>query len=256
MRLKKYTEEQLKDAVKNSFSIIGTLRLLRIREAGGNYRTIHKAIKKYKLDISHFTGQGHLKGKTHNYNSRTLEEILTKGKHENSHMIRKRLLKEKVKQHKCENCCLDLWLSKPIPLELHHIDGNHENNELINLQLLCPNCHTLTDNYRGKNKKNKREKYKKEKYKKEKYIKYKLPMLCCKPCLWCKNPILTKDFKAKFCNGLCANKFNGKLPHKTKITWLPIPELIKLVNEIGYSAAGRKLGVSDNAIRKHLKSKL
>ena len=37
-------------------------------------------------------------------------------------------------------------------LELHHIDGNHSNNELSNLTLLCPNCHALTDNYRGKNK--------------------------------------------------------------------------------------------------------
>jgi len=51
------------------------------------------------------------------------------------------------------NVCKQItWLEKDIPLELHHIDGDHSNNELSNLTLLCPNCHALTDNYRGKNK--------------------------------------------------------------------------------------------------------
>jgi len=43
------------------------------------------------------------------------------------------------------------WLGRPIPLELHHIDGNRDNNVLENYQLLCPNCHALTDSYRGRN---------------------------------------------------------------------------------------------------------
>lgn len=43
------------------------------------------------------------------------------------------------------------WLGQPIPLELHHKDGNKNHNELSNYELLCPNCHALTDTYRGKN---------------------------------------------------------------------------------------------------------
>lgn len=54
---------------------------------------------------------------------------------------------------KCENCQLTEWQNKKIPLQVHHIDGDHLNNELTNLQLLCPNCHALTDNYAGRNKK-------------------------------------------------------------------------------------------------------
>ena len=50
----------------------------------------------------------------------------------------------------CENCQLTEWQGKPIPLEIHHINGINTDNRLENLQLLCPNCHALTDNYRGR----------------------------------------------------------------------------------------------------------
>ncbi len=68
-----------------------------------------------------------------------------------SHKLKLRLLRENVKLSQCENCSLIEWLEQPIPLELHHIDGNRYNNSLSNLKLLCPNCHALTENYRAKN---------------------------------------------------------------------------------------------------------
>ena len=52
---------------------------------------------------------------------------------------------------KCEECGLHDWLEKPISLELHHVDGVQENWSQDNLLLLCPNCHSFTDTYRGKN---------------------------------------------------------------------------------------------------------
>lgn len=54
------------------------------------------------------------------------------------------------KESKCESCNLSLWLGKDIPLELHHVDGNRSNWKLSNLQILCPNCHAMTDNYSWK----------------------------------------------------------------------------------------------------------
>lgn len=60
-----------------------------------------------------------------------------------SSIMRLKLLKDKVRLHKCEKCGLTEWLDKLIPLELHHKDGNHFNNNLDNLSLLCPNCHAL-----------------------------------------------------------------------------------------------------------------
>ena len=56
----------------------------------------------------------------------------------------------------CNNCGLDEWLSNDIPLELEHKNGDNKNNNRSNLEMLCPNCHALTDTWRGRNKTNKR----------------------------------------------------------------------------------------------------
>lgn len=69
-----------------------------------------------------------------------------------SYKLKIKLLRNGEKEPKCEKCNLVFWLGCPIPLELHHIDGNLKNNDLSNLQILCPNCHTFTPNYRGRNK--------------------------------------------------------------------------------------------------------
>lgn len=80
-----------------------------------------------------------------------LEEYLITSKDIQTNKIRIKLLREGYKQAQCECCKNTEWLGHPIPLEVHHIDGNRHNNVLSNFQLLCPNCHAQTDSYRGKN---------------------------------------------------------------------------------------------------------
>ena len=80
-----------------------------------------------------------------------LEQYLAVSKNIQTNKIRQKLLREGYKKHICENCGLSEWLGNHIPLEVHHIDGNSHHNEISNYQLLCPNCHALTDSYRGKN---------------------------------------------------------------------------------------------------------
>jgi hypothetical protein len=63
--------------------------------------------------------------------------------------LRKLLIKDV--DNCCEICNNSIWLDIPITLEVHHIDGDNKNNELKNLQILCPNCHSQTDNYKAKN---------------------------------------------------------------------------------------------------------
>lgn len=64
----------------------------------------------------------------------------------------------KERGHKCESCGLEEWLDQPITLELEHIDGDNQNNVKNNLKLLCPNCHSFTDTWKGRNSVKKKEK--------------------------------------------------------------------------------------------------
>lgn len=57
-----------------------------------------------------------------------------------------------TREHKCEECKLKIWNDKPITLESHHKNGNHKDNSEENLMLICPNCHSQTENYKAKNK--------------------------------------------------------------------------------------------------------
>lgn len=82
----------------------------------------------------------------------TYEEYTNKYPNIASSKLKKFISENNLKEHKCEECLLIEWQGKLIPLELHHIDGNNKNNQFDNIQFICPNCHALTDNYRGRNK--------------------------------------------------------------------------------------------------------
>lgn len=145
-----YTDKQLVQATKQSISIRQTLIVLGIVPAGGNYATIKKHIERLNLDTSHFLGQAQNKGKTLQP-KRPIEDYLSNRHSIQSHPLRLRLIKEGYFTHKCYRCNLTTWQGRPIPIELEHKDGNHHNNRLENLTILCPNCHALTPTYRGKN---------------------------------------------------------------------------------------------------------
>lgn len=63
--------------------------------------------------------------------------------------LKKRIVYEQ--NGECNKCHLGKWLGEPITLELEHKDGNRQNNERSNLECLCPNCHSQTDTWRGRN---------------------------------------------------------------------------------------------------------
>lgn len=141
------------EAVKKSFSYCGVMRLLGLNfKGGGGYTNIKKSIARYKLDTSHFKCQGWSKGRTFSSKA-TLDDYLNGQRGIQSHKLKLLLLKEKVFAKVCSNCKNVEWMGVEIPLELDHINGNHEDNSLQNLRLLCPNCHALTPNYCAKNKK-------------------------------------------------------------------------------------------------------
>lgn len=97
----------------------------------------------FQMGIS-YSGNQPLKGKkrkTLNPSYIPAEEYLGTNKEIQSQRLKEKLLREGMKQFQCEVCNNTEWNGKPIPLELHHKDGNHYNNELSNLLIVCPNCH-------------------------------------------------------------------------------------------------------------------
>lgn len=158
-----------------------------------------------KMNIVYKGNMG-LKGKkTSNKRKNTFEYL--KNKHIGTSKLRKKLIQDGIKKNECEICNITDWMGNKLSLELHHIDGNRFNNDLNNLQILCPNCHSQTENYSGKaNKK-------------------------------IKEPRIKKIERLK----------------QRKVVRPDIKILLKDIEEMGYSATGRKYGVSDNAIRKWIK---
>lgn len=108
---------------------------------GSAYRAVHQMIDQLSLDTSHFTGQGWNKGNFDYSRFRYGNPIKSSNALDALAALRGR---------KCECCGLSEWLGKEIALEVHHIDGDGLNNDLSNLQILCPNCHSTTDNWKGR----------------------------------------------------------------------------------------------------------
>lgn len=150
----RYTKEQLEESAKNATTIADICRDLNISPIGGNYKTIRKKIKEYDISIEHFVGSGWNKGdrfKTFGKKVSMLDILVENSSYTNSSHLRKRLIEEGYKRHQCEKCLNIEWLEQPISLELNHINGINNDHRLVNLELLCPNCHAQTSNYRGKN---------------------------------------------------------------------------------------------------------
>jgi predicted nucleic-acid-binding Zn-ribbon protein len=103
-------------------------------------------IEYYNFDTSHFLD---LNGSSESVKLLDDQSDFTYGKAIKSEKMKNHLVH--LRGHQCEKCGNTEWMGQPIPLETHHIDGDRLNNTLDNLQLLCPNCHAQTENYRNKN---------------------------------------------------------------------------------------------------------
>lgn len=147
---KEYTIQEFEEICKNSESYREVSIKLGYSPNGGSAtRRIKEIISDNNIDVSHFKGQRHTKnlGK---YRT-PIEDYLNNKVKITSYKLRERLLKEGFFEYKCCECGNSTWLNNPIPLELHHKDGNKNNNNLNNLELRCPNCHYFTDTYKSKN---------------------------------------------------------------------------------------------------------
>ena len=138
-----FTKGQLEEIIKQSRSIRQVkIALGYAPDSGSGSQSIKDMIKFYNFDISHFEGQSWNKN-NYDYSRFT-----------NNKKLKSDALPALIalKGHRCEQCLFTEWNGQPIPLQIHHIDADHWNSVLENLQLLCPNCHAQTDSFCGRNK--------------------------------------------------------------------------------------------------------
>lgn len=225
----KYSYEKMYSSIQQVKSIAGLCRILGLQPVGGNYRTMHKYINHYDLDTSHFTGELWSKGlslkeNTNDYSSST--------------SVKKKFLTQV--SYNCSHCDIsNLYNGKNLVLHLDHIDGNSFNNDVSNLRLLCPNCHSQTETYCARNKRSRL-----PISPKVKLIKVRLSKKLDKFCIDCYQQI---NYKAQRCKSCAATL---KVKRKFEVSK---EELEKLISEVPMTKIGEMFGVSDNAVRKRAK---
>ena len=218
-----YTKEELEVAVKTSNCARQALLLLGVEGKGANYKVINRLIKKLELDNNHWKTAYQLCLKGKNFNKKKeLSELLVEGSSITSNSLKKRLIKENKLENKCDICHISTWLGKELVLHLDHINGISTDNRIENLRLLCPNCHSCTATYAGRNIRVRRIRNK-------------------KMCKRCNTQITTKATHCKKCT-----------PKKEKAKWPSNQELKQWAQTRTLTSIALELGVSVSAVRKRL----
>ena len=147
----RYTKELLAPVVARALSVAEVLRLLEIRQAGGNHTHISRRIRELGLDTSHFLGARRNRGPNHLPAKKSAAQLLVEkpplAPRTKVVKLRRALIEIGV-QVRCEGCGLpDEWQGKRLVLEIDHVNGRHNDNRPENLRFLCPNCHSQTETF-------------------------------------------------------------------------------------------------------------
>jgi Zn finger protein HypA/HybF involved in hydrogenase expression len=142
-------KEELEKAISLSVNRSDILRYFNLKAGSGNFRTLINHCNKFQLKLPN-SGIKNGKSKTRMSN----EKVFCKESTVARHVAKNRIIKNNLIEYKCVKCGLgNEWNNEPISLQLEHINGINNDNRLENLAFICPNCHSQTDTYAGKNKK-------------------------------------------------------------------------------------------------------
>ncbi|MET0426528.1 MAG: helix-turn-helix domain-containing protein [Actinoplanes sp.] len=150
----KYTREILAEAVAASTTMAGVLRFLGLSLNGGSHAHLRRRIIEFGIDTSHFLGRAHNRGTV---NPRRLhpDAILVlrpPGARRQAPTTLRRALEQSRRPYRCAECDVGAtWNGRPLTLQVDHIDGCFWDCRPENLRFLCPNCHTQTTTYAGRN---------------------------------------------------------------------------------------------------------
>lgn len=204
-----------------------------MRAAGGNHRTIHRyAEEVWRILVDHFDPDAVRRAAL----ARApvpLSEALVEGSAYPRGSLKERLFAEGLKDRCCELCGQgESWRGRRMALILDHVNGVHDDNRLENLRIVCPNCNATLDTHCGRN--------------------GRLPASELS-CPRCGASFLPRNARQRYCSRACGQRAPGRRepqPARRRAVRPPYEQLVREIDALGYSALGRRYGVSGTAIRK------
>ena len=209
--------DRLRNLVESHTSYTGIMKTLGLATSGDSLKVLKNRIIRENIDTSHFFIN---KGRKEEI---PLLDLLVNGRDTSSKDLKKKLIKGGYLKEICSECGIgNIWNNKPITLHLDHINGDHSDNRLENLRIICPNCHSQTKTFGTR------------RLKKD------------SSCKFCGRKIDKKSIRCRSCA--------AKQTQKRKVENRPSKEeLKKLLITHSYVGIGKLYGVSDNTIRKWMK---
>ena len=138
------TEDEFREIIANSNSANECLKKIGL-STGSAHKKLQERIKKLNCSTEHF-------GKIPYTAKYSLDEILIENSsYANITRLKERLVNEKYLEYKCEKCGINSWMGQALTLQLDHKNGIHNDHRIENLRFLCPNCHSQTETFSGRN---------------------------------------------------------------------------------------------------------
>lgn len=237
----RYTEADARRAIAASFSYSDALRRLGMRPVGGNHATLRRyAQSVWFISTAHFDPYRATRLRARSGDRKLpLDEVMVKDSTYDRGKLKQRLYDEKLKRRVCELCGQrDEWRGKRMSLILDHVNGVADDHRLENLRIVCPNCNATLDTHCGRN------------------VAHESKHRSCRRC---GRAFVARYGSQRYCSVECGRRWDraslrGRQPHRWKVPRPPYAELMSDLAAEGWSAVGRKYGVSDNAVRRWVRA--